>query len=185
MKTLVYLFVIAMLLFAGCEKDEMFNENMNIPELKKAKVPIPLKGEICMIDNEVDRIPVHFGSPDGPVVSGATVVRNAFLYGNLTHMGKLDEQSSMTGREGAYLDAAAYSEGKIIVVATYDGRLFAANGDYIDLVSNIRIDRGAQTISADYTITGGSGRFENAAGNGFLSGLLPCWDSEGTIVYSR
>jgi hypothetical protein len=51
MKTLIYLFAIAMFLFAGCAKDEMFDENSNNLELKKAKVPIPMKAEFCMNPN--------------------------------------------------------------------------------------------------------------------------------------
>lgn len=181
----LFLIIAALLfLFNGCNKDAFFDEETSV-ELKKAKVPIPLKGEVCMIDNPDDRIPVHFWNPEGDVVPGATVVGIAFLYGNLTHMGKLDEQSYMTGREGAYLDYDAYLQGKTIVVATYDSWLFAANGDYIQIVSNIKIDRGAQTITGNYTITGGSGKFVNAAGKGSFSGVLPCWNAEGTLEYPR
>lgn len=121
----IAIFSLAMLF--GCTNDILTDENL---ELKKANVPIPVKGEVCMIDNDTDRIPVHFGSPDGPIVSGATVVRIAALYGNMSGMGKLDVQSWMEGHEGAYLDAVAYSEVNIIVVATYDARLIAANGDF-------------------------------------------------------
>lgn len=180
MKKLTYVVALFFVMLFGCSKEIMNDE---ILELKKANVPIPIKGEVCMIDNEEDRIAVHFGSPDGPIVPGATLVRNAILYGTLSHLGKLDEQSNMTGREGAYLDADAYSEGMIIVVATYDARLFAANGDYIDLISNIRIDRATQTITGENTIIGGSGRFENAFGTSTLIGVLPCWDVDGTIEY--
>lgn len=173
-----------LILINGCNKDAFFGEEQDLV-LKKANIPIPMKGEICMIDNDVDRIPVHFGSPDGPIVPSANLVRTTFLYGNLTHMGKLDEQTLMIGREGAYIDANAYAEGKTIVVATYDARLFAANGDYVDLISNIRINRDTQSITGDWKITGGSGRFENTTGIGKLNGILPCWDVEGTLEFPR
>jgi len=179
-KLACFVAIVSLAMLFGCSKDILTDET---PELKSAKVPIPIKGETCMIDNEEDRIPVHFWSPDGDIVPGATVVGTTFLYGNLTHLGKLDEKTYMTGREGAYLDYDAYTQGMTIVVATYDVRLIAANGDYIDIVSNIRIDRGDQSITGDYTITGGSGRFENAMGTGTFSGLIPCWDVEGTIEY--
>ena len=104
---------------------------------------------------------------------------------NAMYLQKLDEQTFMTGREGAYLDYDAYMEGKTIVVATYDVRLYAANGDYIDLVSNIRINRGDQTITGVNTVTGGTGRFENVAGSGTISGVIPCWYSEGTLEYPK
>jgi hypothetical protein len=181
----LFLTVAALLfLFNGCNKDAFFGEEPDVV-LKKANVPIPLKGEVCMTLNNEERIDVHFGSPDGPVVPGATLAKIAWLSGNMTHMGKLGEESWMECREGAYLDAVAFNQGKKIVVATYDARLFAANGNYIDLVSNIRIDRDAQTLTADYLITGGSGNFENAAGSGLLSGTVHCWDVEGTLEYPR
>lgn len=169
-------------LFNGCNNDAFFGEEPDFI-LKKANVPILVKGETCMVSDSEDRIAVHFGSPDGPIVPGATVVKYTFLYGNLTHIGKLGIESWMEGREGAYLDADAFSQGKKIVLATYDIRLFAANGDYTDLISNIRIDRDNQTITGEFTITGGSGRFENVAGTGTLSGVIPCWDIDGTLEF--
>lgn len=182
MKKLAFIMTVALVMLFGCSKDILTDETL---ELKSANVPIPMKGEVCMIDNEDDRIPVHFWSPDGDIVPDATVVRTTFLYGTLTHMGKLDEQTYMTGREGAYLDYDAFLQGKTIIVATYDARLFAANGDYVDLISNIRMDTDNQTLTGDWEIIGGSGRFKNAAGNGLLSGELYCWDIEGTLEFPR
>lgn len=173
-----------LLLFNGCNKDEFFGEEPEV-ELKKANVPIPFKGEICMISND-DRLEVHFGSPTGPLLDAIDLSRTAFLFGQMTHTGKLDEQSFMTGREGAYIDAGAYSQGKIIVVATYDARIIAANGDYFDVISDIRIDATDpinKTITGTVTVTGGVGKFENAAGSGTLSGVIPCWDVNAKLVF--
>ena len=184
LKCLILTIAAFLLVFNGCNKDAFFDEEPDVV-LKKANVPIPFKGDLCMTpDNEV-RIAVHFGSPTGPIVPGTTMAKIAWLSGNATHVGKLSEQSFMTCREGAYLDAVAFSQGKKILYATYDARIFAANGDYVDMVSAIRIDGSAQTLTADYTITGGSGRFENAAGSGLLSGELHCWHVEGTLEYPR
>jgi hypothetical protein len=135
-----------------------------------------------------DRLVVHFGSPTGPVTGINDLSRTAFLYGHLTHTGKLNEQSFMTGREGAYLDAVAYSQGKIIIVAKYDARIVAANGDYYDLVSEIEIDAtdpSYRIITGEYTITGGNGKYNNITGEGTLNGVLPCWDVEGTLKYTN
>jgi len=183
-KVIFLAFASMLLLYAGCSKDAFFDEQSDVV-LKSANVPIPFKGETCMVTDSEDRIAVHFGSPEGPIVPGATVVKFTTLNGNLTHVGNLDEQSWMEGREGAYIDAVAYSQGKTIVVATYDVRLIAANGDYIDGISNIRIDRSNQTITGENTITGGSGRFENVAGISTLSGIIPCWDIKGTLEFQR
>lgn len=173
-----------LLLFTGCNKDVFFSEEPELT-LKSANVPIPLKGEICMVSNN-DRLDVHFGNPDGPVIAAIDLSRTAWLNGNMTHTGKLNEQSFMTGREGAYLDATAYSHGKIIIVATYDARIVAANGDYLDIVSEIEIDAtdpSHRIITGEYTLTGGNGKYKNAAGEGTLNGVLPCWDVEGTLEY--
>lgn len=187
MKTLICYFVFALFILAGCSKDT-FIGNEPAVNLKKAKVPIPSKGEMCMTDNDEEgRLAVHMGSPDGDVIPGVDIAKAAWLYGNMTHTGKLQEQSAMTGREGAYLDLEAYSEGKLVVVATYDARIYSANGDYFDVVSNIRIDvtdPDNKIITGDTNITGGSGRFENVTGIGVLSGIIPCWDIDGTIVYN-
>ena len=177
LKCLFFTVATLLFLFNGCNKDAFFGEEPEL-YLKKANVPIPFKGDICMTpDNEV-RIPVHWGSPDGPIVPNVTLAKIAWLFGNATHLGKLDEQSFMTCHEGAYTDGS-------FLYATYDVMLFAANGDYIEGISNIKIKSSAQTLTADYIFTGGSGRFENAVGSGLLSGELHCWNVEGTLEYPR
>jgi hypothetical protein len=189
MKTKCLLFTVTalLLIFAGCNKEDFTEDYSNSnPDLKKAQVPIPMKGEICMVGVEEDRLTVHFGSPDGPVVPGVDLSRSAWLNGNMTHTGKMGAQSFMTGREGAYIDADAYSKGKIIIVATYDVRIFAAHGDYLDLYSEILIDAtdsNNRLITGDTHINGGTGVFENASGLGYLSGVIPCWEVDGKIEF--
>lgn len=186
MKKFIVFFAVSMLLFlgSGCNKDPFFTEEPEV-SLKSANVPIPSKGEICMISSD-DRLDVHFGSPTGPVTGIDDLSRTAFLYGHMTHTGNLSEQSFMTGREGAYLDAEAYFEGKIVIVAIYDAHIIAANGDSFDVVSHITIDAtdpDHKIIAGTTSVTGGTGKFENATGEGTLNGVLPCWDVEGTLEY--
>lgn len=186
MKKFIAFFAVSILLFvgSGCNKDPFLTEEPELT-LKSANVPIPLKGEICMVSND-DRLDVHYGNPDGPVIAAIDLSRTAWLTGNMNHTGKLNEQSFMTGREGAYLDATAYSQGKIIIVATYDARIVAANGDYLDIVSEIEIDAtdpSHRIITGEYSIAGGSGKWENTAGSGILSGIIPCWNVEGILEY--
>ena len=182
----LFLTVAALLfLFNGCNKDTFFEEESNI-ELKKANVPIPFKGEVCMEYNyDVPLMHVD-GTPYGPIpdlyLSG-----EAWLSGNVTHMGKLTDESWMKGIN-ASLDMEALSKGRVIIVAVYDAIMYAAKGDYIELLSNIRIDATDpenRTITGEYNVIGGTGRFENAVGSGIFSGDLPCWSSEGTIEYPR
>jgi hypothetical protein len=188
MKTkLLFLTVTALLLFfAGCHNDQFFGDDSNADlDLKKANVPIPSKGEICMISSD-DRLDVHFGSSTGPVTGIDDLSRTAFLYGHMTHIGNLNEQSFMTGREGAYLDAVAYSQGKIVIVAIYDAHIITANGDSFDVVSYITIDAtdpDNKIIAGTTSVTGGTGKFENATGEGTLNGVLPCWDVDGNLKF--
>jgi len=182
----LFLTVAALLfLFNGCNKDAFFDEEPEVI-LKAAKVPVPLKGEMCMEYNYDVPLMAVDGTPYGPIpqlfMSG-----EAWLSGNLTHMGKLREESWMKGIN-AYLDMAALSQGKVIIVAVYDAIIYGANGDYTELISNIRVDATDpenRKITGDWEITGGSGKFENVTGSGVLNGNLPCWNSEGTIEYPR
>jgi hypothetical protein len=179
-----FLTVAALLfLFNGCNNDTFFGEEPEVT-LKAAKVPVPLKGKICMEYNYDVPLMAVDGTPYGPIpqlfMSG-----EAWLSGNLTHMGKLREESWMKGIS-AYLDMDALSQGKVIIVAVYDAVMYAANGDYTEVISNIRVDVTDQenkTITGDWVETGGSGKFEDVIGSGTLSGILPCWNSEGTVEF--
>lgn len=169
-----------MLLLAGCNQDPFMEEGTDVT-LKEAAVPIPLKGEMCMISNEEDRIPV-----EGPI-PGISLSRTASLNGNFTHMGKLKEESNMVATS-AYLDTEALSQGKIVIVAIYEARLYSANGDYADLISPIRIDvtnKDQKIITGEFTFLGGSGKWENLAGGGTFSGIIPCWEVNGTLEFSK
>jgi hypothetical protein len=184
MKTLIYLFVVAMLLFAGCAKDGMFDQNSNTPELKKANVPIPDKGEVCMIPDTTVLLPVTLG-PNGPVLPKIKMYKYALLTGHSTHYGKFGEQTSMIGN-WAYLDQEALSQNKKIIVSEYEVFTYAANGDYTKGISVSRIDvtdPNNKTITGEVTIIEGFGRFKNAKGVATVNGVLPCWTVEGTLEF--
>lgn len=186
MKILIGFFVAALLLLAGCAKDDMFNETQGLPELKKAKVPIPSKGEICMVYNHDVPLRHVDGTPYGPIpdlyVSG-----EAWLSGQMTHMGKLSEESWMRSIS-AQLDKDALSEGKVVIAAVFEATSYGASGDYTVGLSNVRLDvtnPDQWTITGFWEITGGSGKYENSTGSGVLSGSLPCWEMEGTVQIPR
>jgi hypothetical protein len=186
MKTLIYLFAIAMLLFAGCAKDEIFSDNAGKNELKKANVPIPNKGEACMIPDTTVLLPVTLG-PNGPVLPKIIMYKYASLTGHSTHFGKFGEQTSMSGN-WAYLDKEALAQGKKIIVSEYEVFTYAANGDYTVGISVSRIDvtdPNNKIITGTIETNGGTGRFENAVGSGEINGVLPCWTIEGTIEYVK
>jgi len=174
-----------MFIFNGCNKDAFFDESSDVV-LKKANVPVPFKGEICKTNNDdVPLMPVE-GTPFGQIPA-LYVTGESWLSGNLTHMGKLSEESYMVAISAA-LDKSALSQGKLIIAAIYEAHAFAANGDEVISLSKISIDatdRNNWILSGEYTVTGGSGRFENAAGSGVLSGTAACWDMLGTAEFPR
>lgn len=89
----------------------------------------------------------------------------------------------MTG-VSASLDLIAYAQGKTIFYAQYTGRITGANGDYLDFISWSEIDatdNSHSTIIGTFKLTGGSGKFANASGNGVLYGVLPCWNLVGEL----
>jgi hypothetical protein len=183
MKNPVFLLFTSLVILFSCSKDVVNDEGVN---LKLANVPVPMKGEVCMANNfDIPKMPVE-GTPVGPIPA-LEMSGSAWLSGQMTHMGELQDQSSMTG-VNAYLDMVSLSMGKVVLVAVYTAILIGDNGDYFTLLAHIRIDVTDQTnkiISGDWTITGGSGKFENAEGGGILNGILPCWYIDGMISYSR
>ena len=193
MKALKILLVLVAVVLSGFSKNMLTDENV---ALKKTNVRIPLKGVICMTWNyDVPSLPVA-GTPvtntSGEVLIPQLYLSGAaWLTGHSTHMGEfIPEQTHMTGLH-AELDMVALSTGKVIIAGEYEAILTGDNGNHIDLLSQIRIDVTDPsnwtnwTITGNYQVTGGSGKFENASGSGVLNGLLPCWDFEGTLEYPR
>ena len=161
MKTLVYLFVIAMLLFAGCAKDEMFTNNMNNPDLKKAKVPIPMKIEYCGTSDWSEGV-ISYGDPS------AALPIKMIVSGKATHMGKLNSEKS-------YWFAEVYeqlfdNDGNPYLFQSGTGHLVGANGDYINYAWEVN------GVLPDFT-----GKFEIQDGTGNLEGCSGTLNLVGTV----
>lgn len=189
MKTLKILLVIVFVIFSGFARDSQTDENLL---LKRAVVPVPLKATMCIIEANqnmpVEGTPV-IGAKGDILVPELFLISTASLGGHGTHLGNfIVEQSSMTG-VSAHLDFGALSQGKIVLIADYYGTITAANGDHFDFEASIEIDATDRTqggiITGTYSVSGGSGRFENAGGSGVLNGRIPCWNIEGTLEFSR
>ncbi|MFZ5431062.1 MAG: hypothetical protein ACOZDD_12575 [Bacteroidota bacterium] len=75
MKTLMYLFVMALIVLVGCAKDDTMFEIRDNLELKKAKVPIPFKADCQAV--------YHLDIPGRLMLSG-----------NATHAGKINDKES-------------------------------------------------------------------------------------------
>ncbi len=149
MKTLVYLFVIAMLLFAGCAKDEMVTDEADM-NLKKAEIKgIPLKGDFYSVPTAWD---------------ANRMMSAGYLVGNITHLGKLIPELSTFDITEA--DLSTYPN----IVYWMEGQLAAANGDllFYTIVGNADMTIG--TVEADVTYTGGTGRLAKYTGYAHFTG---------------
>jgi hypothetical protein len=147
MKTLIYLFAVAMFLFAGCAKDEMFEEDMN---LKSAEMKmIPMKAEFYSVSTESDDY--------GGTAAG-------YLVGNFTHLGKIiPEQSTY---KTTISDYSSYP----LVIFKMDGQLAADNGDLLFYTLDGTMNMSTGAVDADVTYPGGTGRLEKYTGNAHFAG---------------
>ena len=132
MKNLMYLFVVAILVIAGCAKDDTLFENPDNLELKKAKVPIPMKANCQAIwDEESDLISV-----DIPLGNGDVIVISNFskliLSGTGTHLGKIDAEKSFYVAKSAvfFINDA----GIPYLHIAGDGKVVGANGDSFEAI---------------------------------------------------
>ena len=149
MKTLVYLFAITMLLFAGCAKDEMFTDDADM-NLKSAEVKsIPLKGDFYSVPTAWDA--------NGMMSAG-------YLVGNITHLGKMIPELSTFEITAA--DLSTYPN----IVYWMEGQLAAANGDLLFYKIVGTADMTIGITEADVIYTGGTGRLEKYTGYAHFTG---------------
>ena len=150
MKTPVYLFVIAMLLFAGCAKDEMFNDD-SATNLKSAPMKmVPIKADFYSVTNNL--------GDDGLPIDG-------YLVGNFSHLGKIIPEKSTWTAETLNLTQEVY-------VTYVEGQLAAANSDLLFYSFTGTLDFAKNELTALVEYKGGTGRFENCTGEAVLTGYL-------------
>jgi hypothetical protein len=160
MKALLYFFVMAILLIAGCAKDDTMFETQDNLELKKAKVPIPFKADCFGYpDTESDLISWNIG--DDIYLSYSRII----ITGTGTHLGKINSDKS-------------YYEFESIVYFTDDdgipytmnsgkGKVVAANGDSFEItfqVKNLFDENASYTGNACIIPGSGTGKFEDCTG---------------------
>jgi hypothetical protein len=169
-KTLIYLFAILMLLFAGCAKDEMFNQT---PDLKKAKVPIPMKAEFCMTPNmDAGFILIQGLDAADP---NSYLPKEGWISGFATHMGEVNMNDSPT----KFISAELTPMG---VKTVSEGKITAANGDYYLFVAT-SYSMADKMFSGEVLMYGGTGKFKGMTGTVVMTGQMPCWTGIGTMVY--
>lgn len=190
MKNLIYLLAVALVMLFSCTKAPMDEEvSPGVKNLKK--VPVPMKIDICMTP-DTNRLHVE-GTPlvnelGDTIIPSLDLSVGSLLSGHGTHIGQLiKEESNMTGYD-AYLMTELLPQGKVVIAATYDGILTAANHDKLSYISYIQIDvtkPPTKIITGDVELTGGTGRFEGATGNCTINGIVPCWSVDGYILFAK
>jgi hypothetical protein len=161
MKALMYFFVMAVIVIAGCAKDDTMFETQDNLELKKAKVPIPFKADIlAFYDTESDLLAWNIG--DDTYYSYS---RN-ILTGTGTHLGKIDAEKSFLLLESIvfFID----DDGLPYTLNSGKGKLVAANGDSFELTFQVKqgYDEFATGIAQNDIIPGsGTGKFEGCSGS--------------------
>lgn len=162
MKTLMYLLVLAILVIAGCDKDNTMFETQDNMELKKAKVPIPFKADLYIVtDWESDKILVEGLDPED---SSSYANSRMIVSGTGTHLGKINTEKSFYEFENLkfFLDENGYP----FTLNTGAGIIVAANGDSFEFTFKI-----IQNV-IDYSWSGpneiipgsGTGKFEGCSG---------------------
>lgn len=162
MKTLMYLIVLAILVIAGCAKDDTMFETQDNLELKKAKVPVPFKADLYIVtDLESDVILVEGLNPEDP--SSYTKSR-LIVSGTGTHLGRINAEKSFYEFESLkfFLDENGYP----FLLNTGAGIIVAANGDSFEFTFSIKQDVIDRSWSGTNEIIPGSGtgKFEGCSG---------------------
>lgn len=175
MKTLNFFLLIAMVIFASCAKFETSDETV---DLKKAKVPIPMKAEFCMTPN----MDAGFFLIEGldPANQASYLPREGWISGFATHMGEvIMQESNMKFTSAVFVPGTgveAYAEGKIT----------AANGDYY-LFTTTSITTPDKQFTGVVYMYGGTGKFYGMTGTVEMTGQTteygPCWIGIGTMNY--
>ena len=157
----LFLTVAALLfLFNGCNKDAFFEEESNL-QIKSAEMKmLPISWDINVLLDE-------FGISEGEYTPIGKTIE-----GTISHLGKLDGAS--------FWNASKYDRHKNVPYPYIDyiitGKLIAANGDELNLsTTGFLYPQGNEDgIYWDEIMyfSGGTGRFENAVGEGQAVGVL-------------
>ena len=157
MKTLAYLLIIVMLLFAGCAKDEMFNDEADM-NLKKAEMKmIPLRADFYSITTDVD----DYMLPS-----------EGYLVGNFPHLGKLISEKSIWKATTTGVVFNEDASGYLSSTSHVEGQDVAANGDILFYYFDSNFDYVNNVFTVTVKYKGGTGRFENCTGEGFCIGYI-------------
>jgi len=169
MKNLTFI-AFSVLLLAACQtsSDEMVTPGATSSIAQRSNQPRAFQANLTGT--------VDFNSVPTPCHEFVPVA--AFDYnvsGNATHLGNLNASLSIINHDECDLDLDAAT-----LTTVVSGALVAANGDLItytglDVINvfNLLTESGPNgPITGTWTITGGTGRFEDASGSFTISGLV-------------
>lgn len=179
--------VILIFIFASCAKDEIFDESKNLPELKKAKVAIPLKADLCAVpDMESSLIlkPIPGLDPADP---SSYITSRMIISGTGSHLGRVDSKESFCVVETFKM---IFEGGVPFLYQIGIGHMVAANGDSYDYTWWVKASLPKLDYIGGVEITGGTGKFEGCSGSADMIGKFDevnktnCWTAEGTMEFN-
>jgi len=174
MKALMYFFVMAVIVLAGCAKDDTMFDNQETLELKKAKVPVPFKLDAYVVtDMESDLILIEGLDEWTP--------SRLFCSGTATHVGNINPEKSFYTLEKMVFflkDDLPHSRN------TGKGILVGANGDGFEYTFTV-----VQNL-VDGTCTGineiipgsGTGKFKGVKGT---FNVIGGWHEDGIGLWFK
>ena len=182
----MYLFVLAILVIAGCAKDDTLFENPDNLGLKKAKVPILLKADLYAVqDRNSNPILIEGLDPADP---NSYAPSRVIVSGTGSHLGRIDAEKSFYDFERMEF---VFENGNPFLINTGTGIMVAANGDdfeYIFRVKQSMLD-GVVNGVAEIIPGSGTGKFEGCTGTidivgGYHEDGLGFWMKiQGYLVY--
>jgi hypothetical protein len=177
MKTLISFFFIMMMMLVACTKDQFVQEE-NL-ELKKAKVPVPMKADFCA-SPAPDATPM--------AISGTPIVlpNKMLVSGNATHMGKVDTEKSYT-----LVESLKLSEDQLFLEQTGTGVMTAANGDSYPITWWLKTSLANWTYIGEVKMFDGTGKFKGMTGTVQMVGAVDmvagtnCWKADGFMEFAK
>jgi hypothetical protein len=161
MKTIMYFFVMALIVMAGCAKDDTMPQTQDNLELKKAKVPIPFKAELYA-SPDMDSEPLTVILPWGGNIS---IPSRMIVKGTATHFGRVNSEKS-------YYEFKTYElyfdeDGRLFSYNTGIGVMVGANGDSMEFTWWVRQNRKTGDYYGENEVVPGSGtgKFKGATGS--------------------
>ena len=176
MKKLLFLSTFLFVL-SGCEKEEMNHQtDLQTPNFQtefslKASAKedmVPLKGEIIEIAD------ITYGTLDCKLPDYYPPAHYDDISGHLTHLGDV---------EGGYADLfnCRIGDGIPFLLVDAKGQFMSANGDILTYEGQLRFSLMDPSLStSEFTITGGTGRWENASG--YFAGFFEPLE-DGTLFF--